>query len=126
MAATQTLLNGRPKAYKVLGDIDDYVADVSQAVSLEQSQELLPLEQTLTVSTADLNEFPEDVWQAATHCPDEGLAVLRSYKDVERIRYLLATCVPSVRNCSNCLPQHKIKGALYMGLLFQGDVSPAA
>jgi hypothetical protein len=96
MAGTQTLPNVRPKAYKVLGDVDDYVADVSQTASLEQSQELLPLEQTQTVNTgADPSEYPEDVWQAATHCTDEGLAVLRSYKDVERIRYLLVTCVTS-------------------------------
>lgn len=82
------------KHYKLLRDPEDFhesqqqlqQAEPAPAEEQQPSTEQEPCKET--VHTAQREYFPDDVWEAATLAPDDGAAVLKSYREVVHLRYV--------------------------------------
>ncbi|KAJ9519850.1 hypothetical protein QJQ45_014564 [Haematococcus lacustris] len=78
----------KKRAWAILGDASDYFAAQEQSEQSRSSQEVANSE---SLDARDPEQFPADVWRAASTLPNGGAALLRSYQDIADVRELYRT-----------------------------------
>ncbi len=69
------------KAYKVLGDVGEFQERLAATLPPPKAPE-----PPNVFNISDPSEFPPDVWFAATISPDNGVAVIASYRELCKAR----------------------------------------
>ena len=69
------------KAYKVLGDVGEFQERLAATLPPPKAPE-----PPNVFNISDTSEFPPDVWFAATISPDNGVAVIASYRELCKAR----------------------------------------
>ena len=81
MAATSTSTARRKvKTWQVLGDYKEFEEKLTATLPPPKAPE------PDSIDNVDSSEFPGDVWFAATISPDNGVAVIASYRELCKAR----------------------------------------
>ncbi len=75
------------KSYLILGDDDDEgEQDVGSSGNLQEQHSSQPSGFRRTVQVCDAADYPQQIWQAAKLCSDQGHVVLTAYDELKGLR----------------------------------------